>query len=536
MRRPTSCAACRSRRRKCTILRAAESCTNCVNRGIPCVKEPPLGGYYHQHRYKFSSISNVDSEREDGNSHEVTRQHQLPAIPVRLGLVQLYFDYIHNQFHTIFHPPTFKSNVAEDRVPHVLLYSMFALSARFSTDPSLSHIEPRVRGAPYFDQAVKLLNIRDISLVTVQASILLGAACIADGDDASETVYYGVGCRIAQLLDLPNIPVSCILEHEINIRVWSSLCMVDVWSSSAVKLPKHMPNVEIQLPMDEMRYLALTMSPEPPESDMIQNSQSPLISEMIKLNRILLAINDFNESCVQDTPSGLILEHAIHGLSRTLNDWEKALPAGMKDTPENFQWHASHGLGRTFAAVYLGYYHFGQLLFYQFLHTSSYESTPSAALYAERCKEHAASLCEMIYRAFATPDSDVLYTMVAHVLVIASTACKPWESIYTFLVQIHTLLFSELESQIKMAHSRLERNFEILQHLRPYWSTLDRAMMRLRAFHDTCRKSMDTSFVLDRWMLKFLVEFAKPVEEKGVEEQSSPSSYWTLEGIASRRE
>lgn len=84
-----------------------------------------------------------------------------------------------------------------------------------------------------------------------------------------------------------------------------------------------------------------------------------------------------------------------------------------------------------------------------------------------------------------------------------------------------------------MARSRLERNFEMLLHLRPFWSTLDGAMMRLRAFHDTCRKSMDTSFVLDRWMLKFLVEFAKPMVEKGIEEQSSPSAYWTLEGIAS---
>lgn len=198
--------------------------------------------------------------------------------------------------------------------------------------------------------------------------------------------------------------------------------MVDVWSSSAVKLPKHMPNVEVQLPMDEMRYLALTVGPEPIGLELIQETQSPLISEMIKLNRILLEINAFNESCVHDAPSGLILEHAVHGLSRRLDDWAEALPPSMKDTPENFQWHASHGLGRTFAAVYLGYYHFGQLLFYQFLHTGSYKSTPSAAMYAEKCKEHAASLCEMIYRAFTTPNSEVLYTMVAHVLVISSTA------------------------------------------------------------------------------------------------------------------
>jgi len=282
-----------------------------------------------------------------------------------------------------------------------------------------------------------------------------------------------------------------------------------------------MPTADIPLPMDEMHYLALRNdSPSNNVASDVLDALSPLVSEMIKLNRILLAINDFNETCVKGQPDGLLLEHAIHGLSRRLDDWAEALPERMRDTAENFAWHASHGLGRSFAAVYLGYYHFGQLLFYQFLHVEPYSSTPSANVYAEKCKDHAAHLCEMIYRAFSTPNCDVLYTMVAHVLVIAST------------VQIHTLLFSEDESQIRIAHSRLEHNFEILLHLRPYWSTLDRAMMRLRAFHDTCRKSMDTSFVLDRWMLRFLVEFAKPMEEKGVDEQSSPSAYWTLDGIS----
>ncbi|KAG9231326.1 hypothetical protein BJ875DRAFT_383184, partial [Amylocarpus encephaloides] len=446
----------------------------------------------------------------------------LPPLPLRRSLVQLYFDYIHNQFHTLFHPPTFLEDVSEDRVPHVLLYSMCALSARFSNDPSFSHINPKARGAVFLKSAIRELDIRNVSLTTVQACILIGAAYIADGDDTAESIYYSIAGRVAQLLDVPNLAVSCVLEHEINVRVWSSLCMVDVWSSTNVKLPKVMPSIDLPLPMDEQAYLALRFGNDNTGLDFVE-LPAPLISEMIKLNRILLAINEFNEACVKDQPSGLILEHAIHGLSKRLDDWYEALPASMRDTPENFARHASHGLGRTFAAVYLGYYHFGQLLFYQFLHTASYGSTPSAALYAEKCKANAGNLCEMIYRAFATPNSDVLYTMVAHVLVIAST------------IQIHTLLFSEDDSHISLARSRLEHNFEILLYLRPFWATLDGAMKRLRAFHDTCSKSMDTSFVLDRWMLKFLVEFGKPIEEKGFEEQTSPSTYWTLDGIASLR-
>ena len=299
--------------------------------------------------------------------------------------------------------------------------------------------------------------------------------------------------------------------------------MSDVWSSTAVKLPLLMPKVEVPLPIDELHYLALRQdSADNFMETVILDGPSPLLSEMIKLNRILVLINEFNERCVKDRPDGLLLEHAIHGLSRRLDDWVAELPNNMRDTDENFAWYASRGLGRIFAAVYLGYYHFGQLLFYQFLHNGLDSSVPSANAYAEKCKGHAAHLCEMVYRSFSTPDCDVLYPMVAHVLTIAST------------VQIHTLLFSGHESQIRIARSRLERNFELLLHLRQYWSTLDGVMVRLHAFHDMCQKSMDTSFVLDHWMLSFLVEFANTMDEQRAGDSRSPSAYWTLDGIRAR--
>lgn len=299
--------------------------------------------------------------------------------------------------------------------------------------------------------------------------------------------------------------------------------MSDVWSSTAVKLPLLMPKVEVPLPIDELHYLALRHdSADNFMETVILDGPSPLLSEMIKLNRILVLINEFNERCVKDRPDGLLLEHAIHGLSRRLDDWVAELPDNMRDTDENFAWYASRGLGRIFAAVYLGYYHFGQLLFYQFLHNGFDRSVPSANAYAEKCKGHAAHLCEMVYRSFSTPDCDVLYPMVAHVLTIAST------------VQIHTLLFSGHESQIRIARSRLERNFELLLHLRQYWSTLDGVMVRLHAFHDMCQKSMDTSFVLDHWMLSFLVEFANTMDEQRAGDSRSPSAYWTLDGIRAR--
>lgn len=46
-------------------------------------------------------------------------------------LVQLYFDYVHDQFHTLFHPPSFVEDVNRGQAPRILVYGMMALSARY---------------------------------------------------------------------------------------------------------------------------------------------------------------------------------------------------------------------------------------------------------------------------------------------------------------------------------------------------------------------------------------------------------------------
>jgi hypothetical protein len=49
---------------------------------------------------------------------------------VILELVELYFDLIHDQFHSLFHRSSFTEDVMHDRVPHVILNGMMAMSAR----------------------------------------------------------------------------------------------------------------------------------------------------------------------------------------------------------------------------------------------------------------------------------------------------------------------------------------------------------------------------------------------------------------------
>jgi hypothetical protein len=271
--------------------------------------------------------------------------------------------------------------------------------------------------------------------------------------------------------------------------------------------------------MDEGVFLSLEPGETPASTfGRGSTSASSLLAQMIKLNRILLEINSLNERTVSGGTSGLILENEVMELSTALDEWHNSLPTFMHDNPSNMKHYASQGLGRMFVAVYLGYYHFGQLLFYQFLHGDCHDTVLSARFYADKCKAHAESLCEIIYAANLVPNCDVQYTMVGHILVIAST------------VQIHTLLFSDNSTQIATARGRLERNFEILSQLRNYWPTLDICFTRLQAFHKACRDSMDESFRLDQWMLRFLFEFAEPVDDR-IMDRSATLEVWSLENI-----
>jgi len=267
--------------------------------------------------------------------------------------------------------------------------------------------------------------------------------------------------------------------------------MVDVWSSRSIHLPRQMPHLEdLPLPIDEMTFLQWnTEGIEPNHGD---DRSSSLLAQMITLNRILSQINDAIAETAAGSTITLVVEQTVRDLSQKMDYWHAALPEYMHDTPENLQRYASQGLGRIFVAVYLGYYHFGQLLFYQLLHEDRHGS--GKQYYANKCKSFAAKLCTIAYASHTTLGCEVWYNMVGHTLVIAST------------VQIHTLLFGTDEVVIAAARSRLEQNFTILM--------LESCFARLQIFHEVCRQNIDSSFRMDMWMLKFLSEFAEPIRVK----------------------
>lgn len=89
---------------------------------------------------------------------------------------------------------------------------------RFSNHPALADASPWNRGNAFAKESALLLDLTDISLKTVQACVLLGVASRSEGEGGAESVYYSVACRIANLLDLANMPTKDALQRELNSR------------------------------------------------------------------------------------------------------------------------------------------------------------------------------------------------------------------------------------------------------------------------------------------------------------------------------
>lgn len=266
--------------------------------------------------------------------------------------------------------------------------------------------------------------------------------------------------------------------------------MIDLWSSTGLQLPRQMARSDdIIMPIEESLYLGLSSHSTRP------NSESRSIwSEMVHLSHIWAEIHDLNKATVEGSMGPESLSNTVELLSNKLNNWSETLQPHLKATKENLERYASLGLGSVLAALHLGFHYYNEVLFYQFLAEDAHHSSVSAAFYKENCKKHATYFCDLLYLCNTIPGCECFYIMVGHMLVVTST------------VYMHSLLFSDVEGQIVTARRRLEQNFEILTLLQSYWIKLDDSLSRLKAFHNACVASVESSFCMDRWMLSFILE------------------------------
>lgn len=193
--------------------------------------------------------------------------------------------------------------------------------------------------------------------------------------------------------------------------------MIDSWSSNSIQLPRLLPSrSDVRYPVSETEFLKMRRAHDFRQISMMtsphEEHDSVLIQKII-LNNLLPEIARLNSVSAGKTLDPDTVEAATTDIAQKLYTWHDELPESLQNTPENLAMQAASGSGGAFVALHVGFYHFSQLLFYQYLHQSillghsSSPRFPGRQGFAQKCRESSTSLCELLYAAHSLPGAEV---------------------------------------------------------------------------------------------------------------------------------
>ncbi|KAJ5749816.1 hypothetical protein N7533_006844 [Penicillium manginii] len=370
-----------------------------------------------------------------------------------------------------------------------------ALAARFADDQETCH-----QTNSFFSAAKRLLKMQidHVSLDNIHACVLMGNLCGTESESAGEAVFFGLAFRMAHILHLPEPDVTDdSITREIKIRTWWSLYMIDQWSSAGLDLPRQMHNQQHSLPMPEVDFWNLV------PGQRIEDGSQPrrgLWGYMVILARIFGHIQILHQKLAEGALDQQKAEMTTIELAHEFDHFLQELPANLHFNTRNLTQHTELGLAQAFVALHLGYHHYSTLLYFPYLDMKLAE-IPSQGTFVARCKHHATSFSDLLKTSHETPGCEAVYLIVAHMTVVSSS------------VLLHTLLFGS-QHELLDARARLYFNFEILLKLKGYWQGVDLMMERLFTFQKACMQSMDRTYTVDQWTVKFLLQHAIPIDRE----------------------
>ncbi|KAK3676589.1 hypothetical protein LTR78_003363 [Recurvomyces mirabilis] len=383
-----------------------------------------------------------------------------------------------------------------------------SLAARFADREDLRLLGPNLR-----TQASNLLkaDLETLTVQSVQAWIVLGNAYGADCEWATESLYFGIAIRTAHIIRLHEAHAGeTAVEHEVRLRVWWSLYMLDRWSAAGLGTPRQMANRHMsqQLPREEHVFHTLSSS----QQDWPEPRRLGMWAYMITLVEVFGPIQDFNRTLSTGILDQATVTDTVARLGSRLEHWRQSLPSDLSLDPQTMALHQQRGHGRTFVALHLGYYHYGTLLYFSYLDGSAAQ-LPLADMYAQRCREYASALSDLLRTSYEMEGCEVMYNIVGHMAVVSSS------------VLIHNLLFGD-QRELDNARGRLESNFRIIMKLKSWWPSVDRMKARLFMFQKACLQSIDQrTHKVDHWMVEFLLEHGNVLDERSQLEGDTPSPH-----------
>ncbi|RDA91074.1 hypothetical protein CP533_3054 [Ophiocordyceps camponoti-saundersi (nom. inval.)] len=256
--------------------------------------------HYHHHLSSSSSSSSSDAWAKPPSKANLTlAQHEqenklflegidaLPAKHVQEHLAEVFFDNVYGQAYHLLHKPSYMRKLSLDALPPVLVLSVCAVAARFTTNPNISpNPRPFLRGEEWASHARDICTRRyewpNITILT--CLLLLGLHEFGTCHGGRSWALGGQAIRMAfalQLhkdleydpLDADNKPLTFI-DREIRRRIMWACFLMDRFNSSGSDRPMFIKQESINkipLPVGEM-YFELDM---PAQAETLDGSLPP---------------------------------------------------------------------------------------------------------------------------------------------------------------------------------------------------------------------------------------------------------------------
>ncbi|KAI8634581.1 fungal-specific transcription factor [Xylariaceae sp. FL1651] len=428
----------------------------------------------------------------------------LPPKDLQEHLAEVFFDNIYGQAYHLLHKPSYIRKLKAGTLPPVLVLSVCAVSARFSTHPKFAMINNFLRGeewaAPARDIVIRRYEWPNITILT--CLLLLGLHEFGTCHGGRSWSLGGQATRMAYALQLhkdleydpmrPNPSQLSFIDREIRRRTMWACFLMDRFNSSGTDRPMFVKEetIRIQLPIKE-KLFQLDMPgptedlqgrvPHPVPSDEGQLSDAKdnmgvaayMIRAIALWGRIISFLNqggkELDEHKMWDTDSGYA------SLLKQAEDFPDNLPDGLKYNAENLHLHKTEGMANQFLFLHISIQQ--NILFMNRFAVSS-PSGGSQADVPQTFVTQAGS------RAFAAANkiSDLLKD--ADLYIIAA----PFVGYCAFLSStVHIFgIFSGNAAVETVAKRNLATNVKFLSKMKRYWGMFHFMAENLREQYKTC--------------------------------------------------
>lgn len=231
---------------------------------------------------QLDSAARIRSLRDGENKLFTEGSDALPPQQIQEHLAEVFFDCVYGQAYLLLHKPSFIRRLKAGNVPPVLVLSVCAISARFSTHPQIASEPAFLRGAQWATPARSIVEKRHFepNITILTCMVILGLHYFGTCEGGLSWSFGGQAMRMGYALQLhkehdhdslgvaqaeraaasgrpiPQIPELSFLDREIRRRTMWACYLMDTFNSSGTERPSFLNEdyFLIQLPIKESHF------------------------------------------------------------------------------------------------------------------------------------------------------------------------------------------------------------------------------------------------------------------------------------------